>query len=385
MGWPIRRVVARFALPLNGTLSSMADFNFITIPELRQCLETDYRELRACLEAKAWKAVHVLAGSIVEAVLIDALNSAGVDGAKLDSMELAPLITLAKEKRILPDEAVELSTVIRKYRNLIHPGRVKRLEKNADQSGAVIAAEVVEIVAKEVARRKRDTYGFTAEQLFGRLSGGSSALPLISHLMAETPKSEIERLLIDVLPGAILWALDEPDSIGEDIDHMAVCYRKIFEASDKGVQRAVVKHLYKVYRTEQESKVIVHEQFFFRGSDLVHLEENERRLIIDHLLPRVDIETLNGFLNNLSGIGPYLNADDARSLGMTFIVAVKDEDGRVFSRAKIKLLTEYSKMQDAARTAVREVAESYEGYDAILESLKKREATIKPVGEGANA
>jgi len=92
----------------------MAKFNFIIIPELRQCLESDYKELQACLKAEAWKAVHVLAGSIVEAVLIDALSGTGVDQSKLDSMELASLIGLAKDEGILADEAADLSTVIRK-------------------------------------------------------------------------------------------------------------------------------------------------------------------------------------------------------------------------------------------------------------------------------
>lgn len=144
----------------------MADFNFITVPELRQSLESDYRELRACLKAEAWKAVHVLSGSIVEAILIDALSET-TDPAALYRMDLGQLISSAKDRGFLPDEAVDLSTVIRKYRNLIHPGRVKRLEKTVDRSGAVVAAEVVEIITREVAKKKQETYGFTAEQLLG--------------------------------------------------------------------------------------------------------------------------------------------------------------------------------------------------------------------------
>jgi hypothetical protein len=91
----------------------MADFNFIVTPELRQCLDSDYRELQACLKAEAWKAVHVLAGSIIEAVLIDALaGEQGVDKSKLDSMEFFKLIGLARDKGILSDEAVDLSSPV---------------------------------------------------------------------------------------------------------------------------------------------------------------------------------------------------------------------------------------------------------------------------------
>lgn len=172
---------------------SMADFQFIAIPELRQCLESDYQELRACVQAEAWKAVHVLAGSIVEAVLIDGLGDSAVDQSKLDSMELAPLIALAKERGILSDEAVDLSTVVRRYRNLIHPGRVKRLEKSVDRSGAVVAAEVVEIITAQVAKKRKETYGYTAEQLFTRLRGGPSALSLVPFLVRDTSERELER------------------------------------------------------------------------------------------------------------------------------------------------------------------------------------------------
>ena len=112
----------------------MADFNFIVTSALRECLESDYAELRVCIDGKAWKAAHVLAGSIVEAVLIDALIEAGENQAALEQMTFAALITLAKQKQIIPDEAVDLSTVIRQYRNLIHPGRLITFGKNSGQS-----------------------------------------------------------------------------------------------------------------------------------------------------------------------------------------------------------------------------------------------------------
>ena len=262
----------------------MADFNFIINPELREGLESDYRELRACLKAQSWKAVHVLAGSIVEAILIDALSGVGVDQSTLENMVLAPLISLAKDKGILPDEAVELSTVIRKYRNLIHPGRVKRLEKTVDRSGAIVAAEVVEIITKEVAKRKQETYGFTAEQLLDRLRGGSSAFPIVTHLVKDTPKPEIERLLMDVLPGAYFQAIADPDSPSEQDQHLAVCHRKVFDAAEPDVREKVTKNLYRICRKEQEATVLIYENQFFRGSDLVYLSGPERQLIKDHFL-----------------------------------------------------------------------------------------------------
>jgi hypothetical protein len=47
--------------------------SFITHEEFRLALGADQAELIRCLEGRAWKAVHVLAGSITEAVLLDYL------------------------------------------------------------------------------------------------------------------------------------------------------------------------------------------------------------------------------------------------------------------------------------------------------------------------
>jgi hypothetical protein len=355
----------------------MAKFNFIIIPELRQCLESDYKELQACLKAEAWKAVHVLAGSIVEAVLIDALSGTGVDQSKLDSMELASLIGLAKDEGILADEAADLSTVIRKYRNLIHPGRVKRLEKSVDSSGAVIAAQVVEIITTQVAKKKQQTYGYTAEQLLERLRGGSSALPLAALLVSETPKPEIERLLVHVLPDTYFEAINDTGSSYEEDRHLIVCYRKIFDATDDDVKTKVMKNLYKVYKTQPEATVLIYEDNFFRGADLAYLSESERRFIKAHFLARVSVETIAGFLNKLFGIGPFLDAEEASDLSATLIVATQGEDTDLAKRARTRLLNEYSKMRTESRTVVRNLADS-SGATEILEKLEAREAKIKP-------
>lgn len=358
----------------------MANFNFITIPELRQCLESDYKELQACLKAEAWKAVHVLAGSIVEAVLIDALSGTGVNQATLDSMDLAPLIGIAKEKGILDGEAVDLSTVIRKYRNLIHPGRVKRLEKSVDNSGAVIAAQVVEIITTQVAQKKQQTYGYTAEQLLERLRGGSSALPLVALLLKDTPKAEVARFLIDVLPADYFNGLYDSETTWEQIRHLLTCYRRIFDASDDDVRTKVMKNLYNVYKNQPESTVLVYEDNFFKGADLAYLCETERHFIKAHFLPRVTGETLGERLDNISGIGPFLDAEEASELAVTLVLAATGEDKKLAERARDRLLSEYSKMTTDNRILVRDYAEGLCAGD-ILEKLKEREARIKPPTE----
>jgi hypothetical protein len=358
----------------------MANFNFITIPELRQGLESDYKELQACLKAEAWKAVQVLAGSIVEAILIDALSGTGVNQVTLESMDLAPLIEMAKEKGMLDGEAVDLSTVIRKYRNLIHPGRVKRLEKSVDHSGAVIAAELVEVISTQVARKKQQTYGYTAEQLFERLRGGSSALPLVNILLRDAPKAEVERFLIKVLPAAYFDGLSNSEVTSEQVRHLLTCYRRIFDATHNDVKTKVMKHMYEVFRHDPEGTVLVYEDNFFKGADLAYLCESERRFIKAHFLPRVTGDTLGERLANLSGIGPYLEPDEAGDLVLTLVLAATGDDEDLAKRARNRLLSEYSKMTTENRNFVRDCADGLNATE-ILEKLKEREARIKPPTE----
>jgi hypothetical protein len=224
-------------------------------------LESDYKELQGCLQAKAWKAVHVMAGSIVEAVLIDALASPTCPETALVSKRFVDLISMAKNAGILSEEAQDLSTVIRKYRNLIHPGKLTRLEKNVDEDGPIVATRLVEIIAREAVKKKQETYGFTAEQLFDRLSC-STSLPLVPHLLPRTPKLEIERLLTIIIPGELN---KQELSIDDDTAHIKVCYHTVFDAADKAVKGTVMEYFFKVYQKSHENEVLTYEDCLFKG------------------------------------------------------------------------------------------------------------------------
>jgi hypothetical protein len=108
----------------------MANVDFITDEAFRASLVSDMRELETALESGNLKSAHVLAGSIVEAVLIDHLVTAGLidleAGLRLD---LAEAIKRCKDKGIISERTADLSSVVRSYRNLIHPGRMMRLKE----------------------------------------------------------------------------------------------------------------------------------------------------------------------------------------------------------------------------------------------------------------
>jgi len=96
----------------------------------------------------------VLAGSIIEAILIDYLIASGyrsTSSPELLKMGLAEAITACRSEKVLSERTEHLSHVIRSYRNLIHPGRSVRLGETATENGAKIVQALVEIIVEEIA------------------------------------------------------------------------------------------------------------------------------------------------------------------------------------------------------------------------------------------
>lgn len=351
----------------------MVDFNFIINSEYRKCLEGDYAELQACLKTDAKKAVVVLAGSIVEAVLTDALV-----GAQLTVPgTLEKIIEEAQANKFLDEDAVHLSTVIRRFRNLIHPSLSVRRKENVGANEAIIAAQVVEIVAKQVAKRKQETYGFTAEQLLDRLKGGPSAFSLLSHLVKKTPEGEIERFLTGTLPAAFFAATSDKASRINDVVHLAECYRRVFAFASDDIRRKVVKRIHDIYVSGDESTVLTYETWFVKGSDLQYLDPSERQVIKDHLLARVDRETIANLFGVLQGIGRFLDVDEAGILVMHTASVILEGDPASVRQMTLFILSEYGTMESACRSQARDVAVAMEAAK-LLKSFEDRETRIKP-------
>lgn len=68
------------------------------------------------------------------------------------------------------------------------------------KNGAKIAEALVEIIIEQISNRKRETYGYTAEQIVKKLERDSSAIAILGHLLKTTNQIKQERLLLKVLP-----------------------------------------------------------------------------------------------------------------------------------------------------------------------------------------
>jgi len=289
----------------------MIQFDFITHEEFRNSLESDFREMAACVEAHAWKAVHVLAGSIIEAVLIDyLLAEKHVNREDALKMDFGQALSLCKDKGIISAKTVDLSTVIKDYRNLIHPGRTIRLNEKTDHNSAEVARALVSIVLAEVEKRKRENYGYTAEQIVAKLQRDSSADSIVPHLIKNANPVEVERLLLKVLPESYMQALDDFETPDYVSPALRLCFRAAFEQAPDDLKKRVIGRFVRILKEESDRVVLNYEDAFFRSADLKYVASEEADLVKQHLLGRLQKEVDEHLLITLQGIGKHIKSEE---------------------------------------------------------------------------
>ncbi len=363
----------------------MPAFDFITNEAFRKSLESDFEELTACDKAKAWKAVHVLAGSIIEAVLIDHLSESGKTPSKDPlKMELAELIQFCKDEEILSQKSVDLSSVVRGYRNLIHPGRVIRLKEQVDARGASIAQALVEIIVEEVASRRRESYGYTADQIVGKISLDSSAISIIKHLLKKLNPHETERLLLKVIPDTYLRLVVIDIDNKQTLIHLENCFRLAFGSAAEDTKRLVALKYLSVLQEEDEFTVSIYEQILFRASDLRYFDDDSQRAIVKtHLIASMRKKLSFSLLEASEGIGPYLGIPEETGHFLAgLVVHIIPESDELRASAMERLRQERLTMtEETKRWADDQIARLRSGYEkenktAFVKSLEELQALL---------
>ena len=255
----------------------MAAFDFVTVDELRESLEADYAELDKCVEAGAWKAAHVLAGSIVEALLTDFLISrddpTAPSAEELAKMSLGQIIRVCRDMHALTSRTVDLSSVIREYRNLIHPGRRVRLAEHVDAQTAQVARSLVEIVVAEVANKKQQEYGYTAAQLVDKLEADSSAVVIVPHLIMEMKPRELERFLLKEAPERY-FEIEVNAAAQPALRSFEQAFRVVLSAVDYQVKQKLASKFVRMLKEDHEVRIGMYERAFIRGPDLAECRTN---------------------------------------------------------------------------------------------------------------
>jgi hypothetical protein len=308
----------------------MASFDFMTDDELRASLEDDARQMNACLEAGAYKAAQVMAGSVVEALLVDyliGLDHAPKKGKAVLEMTLGELLAAARAEGVVSTTTADLGSVIRDYRNLIHPGRVKRLAETVDDHTARIAKDLVEIIVKDVARGKKATYGYTANQIVKKVESDSSSASIIGDLLRDTPPQEIDRLLLRALPKRYLeLAASEYPGDAEALPGLRRTYHAAMDGAPDEVRRRVMERYVKVLKEQPEFEVLRFEEAFFRGGDLDLLTEADARTAKAHLVDQVARDFGPRLEGALTSFGKLATRDELKQTAAAIIQYVAAGD-----------------------------------------------------------
>ena len=186
-------------------------FDTVRDRRLRRTLESDYRELQLALLNGLSKASLVLAGGIVEAVLVDFLLVVGyrsTRGTDPTDMQLAELIRAGTDEGALSQETASLCHVLKQYRNLIHPGRLAREGESVDLSQAEVAEKLVQRVVTDVGRRASARPEWAADHVLEAVTIACGDPAVIDRKLTALSASELERLLVAVIPDCFAERFD---------------------------------------------------------------------------------------------------------------------------------------------------------------------------------
>jgi hypothetical protein len=153
--------------PDEAPAAGTTDPAFISDADLRADLHRDLGEIKRSLHNGEWKGATVLAGSMVEALLLWALQNKRTDadlqaaaaqlGRTIDlrkrSLEfwvLHELIEYAHATHLISDSTRAAADQSRDFRNLIHPGKAMRLAKKCNRSTALLGVGAVEAVIADL-------------------------------------------------------------------------------------------------------------------------------------------------------------------------------------------------------------------------------------------
>jgi len=172
-------------------------FDFISNDDFKTILRKDYEELLRCQEAKAWKSVVVLCGSVIEAILTEYFHThtpSNLTQSKILKLKFFELIQLASDQKLLNPQTSAISTVLKDYRNLIHPSVVYR-KGEVDQDTATISMSLLNLVIKDVEINYFQNGSVTAIDVFEKLKQEPMSINLFRTIVNRLNRVQKVKLL----------------------------------------------------------------------------------------------------------------------------------------------------------------------------------------------
>jgi hypothetical protein len=157
----IERLLAK--CPDEASAAQTTGLEFLPDAPFRESLRTDISAANSALMDHEYKAATVLAGSVVEALLLWGLDKVGESSVRatargvpkttLNEWHLGDMIDPAYACQLISNDTKIQTKLAQNFRNLIHPGRQARLKEICDRGTAHGALAAVERVATDLAKK----------------------------------------------------------------------------------------------------------------------------------------------------------------------------------------------------------------------------------------
>jgi hypothetical protein len=147
-------------LPDNLPSAETVTLLFVDDADLRASLRQDVNWASSALRNCEWKAATVLAGSVVEALLLWELKQPhhepipNIRSSPLDDWYLSDYIKAARKLRCTTNETITDAEKAQDYRNLIHPGASVRRGQACDLGTAHIAVGALDHVVRDLQNKE---------------------------------------------------------------------------------------------------------------------------------------------------------------------------------------------------------------------------------------
>lgn len=326
----------------------MLNFDFVSDENFRFSLEKDYQELISSLQTGAWKAAYLLAGSIIEAILVDYLLATGLQQADLLNIALEDAISLSADQGALSEKTEYIAYTIKAYKNLIHSDRATRLNENIEEGNAKVAQALVDIITKEISEAKKKLYGYTAEQIVNKIIKNSSTNTILPYLLRNTSEFEKKRLLMEVIPQKYFDYLEKTEQgVTNSLSTLSKSFYNIFNTASDQTKKAVAENFVKIIQVGKTYQLYVHQNEFFKGYFLAYLSIENSKIVKKHLFSILEEEVNKAILKTLEGIGEFIEMEDVHCFISPIILYTFKEPHRpLVSIEDIGdfLCEEYSKM-----------------------------------------
>lgn len=345
-----------YEIQATGKTAMTQSFDFITSEELRTSLIQDMNEINVCHSNSAWKAVHVLSGSVIEALLIDTLIAEKhVTETNGHRLTLARAIDRSQNEGIISQKSKDLASVVRCYRNLIHPGYLARTGEQYNKETAEISKSLVSIIISEVEKRRKNSLGYTGEQIANKLYSDPTARSILSHLLKSVSENELIRLMTEVLPYELENSCSQEFPPPEHLDNAYQgCFHAAFEKANDDSKEKVTEWFVKLIKEEGNSSLLDFAIGMFRISYLENSEDENKDVVKKYLLHKLKERPTLGMLESLRGVGVLLQSDEVSAFIDPIVSEyIRTSDGNYRKKLLDRVQREGWKMsQDITNTAV---------------------------------